>query len=291
MFHSSKEGLPSYLEDNFKQLRMFNPEIPVYFLTDREWLSSPLFKKYLVIPLSKDLFYSCKIKHFELRYQKDPSDFWTITTTRLIYIENFLKEYNLRDVYHFENDVLLYFNLSKFDCIFKKLYDSMAITVGGPDKAMTGFIYINSHEKLAGMTSFFIDVLKAFGVKGIKDRYKTDMVNEMTLIRAFSKDHPREVSFLPILPFGEFSTNFSEFDSIFDPASWGQFVGGTQSEGPGAKPTDHYIGQLLLHHPEYTVVWRENGRGLKIPYFSYDEKEVKINNLHIHSKKLSKYLS
>ena len=117
------------------------------------------------------------------------------------------------------------------------------------------------------------------------------MVNEMTLMRAYSKDFPDQLEFLPILPFGEFSKYYGEFNSIFDPASWGQYIGGNiQEKQPGLKPDDHYIGQLLRKNLDYTIIWKQNGLG-KIPYFRYDDKEVKINNLHIHSKELYKYLS
>jgi len=91
------------------------------------------------------------------------------------------------------------------------------------------------------------------------------------------------------MPFGEFSENLEVFNSLFDPASYGQLVGGTQSEGPGAKPQDHYIGRWLIANPQYSVIWKEENR-LKIPYLNYGSG-IKINNLHIHSKNLHKYMS
>jgi hypothetical protein len=118
-----------------------------------------------------------------------------------------------------------------------------------------------------------------------------DMIHEMSLMRAYSKDYPEDLQHLPILPFGEFSKNYEVFNSIFDPASWGQYVGGTTDGIPGAKPSDHYIGRLLQNNPDYTVIWKEDDQNRKIPYFDYQEKQVRINNLHIHSKNLHKYLS
>lgn len=288
MFHSG-EKLPDYLESNFKQLRLFNPTVTVYFITDRKFFSNSLFMKYEITPIDKDTFYSDKVRHFEMLYERNSSDFWTIAATRLIYMENFIQKYNLREVYHFENDVLLYYDLKQYHPIFKRLFRNMAITMGGPDKAMTGLLYIQSYKPLVRMTQFFLDVLKEYGVKGVKNVYKMDMVNEMTLMKAYSMESV-ELEGLPILPFGEWAGHYSDFHSIFDPASWGQFVGGTRSEGPGAKPTDHYIGRLLIQHPEYQVIWKEQNN-VNVPYFKFDGEEVKINNLHIHSKELHKYLS
>lgn len=273
LFHSGK--LPGFLESTFKQIRKFNPDVTVYFLTDKEWLKNNLFAKYNIEVINKDLYYSRKIRSFERKFNYPPDNFWTLASTRLIYIENFLLDSGLENIYHFENDVLLYYDLSEHHETFKRLY-TLGVTPGGPDKCMTGFMFVKNGKALADMTTFFIRLLKTYGVTGIKEKYRMDMVNEMTLMKLYVKEY------LPILPFGEFSNNFTEYNSIFDPATWGQFVGGTKKDGPGAKPPDHYIGQLLIKNPDYKVDWKD-----KVPYF----QGVRINNLHIHSKNLHKYES
>ena len=285
MFHSGKV-LPSFLDCTFSQIRLFNPAVAIYFLTDKHLGLDPIFEKYNIISLNKDAFYSNKVKEFEMLYNRKSEDFWTITATRLIYIENFLISYKLKNVYHFENDVLLYYNLKEHHATFRRLYDHLAITTGGSDKSMTGFLFIKDGDALSQMTQHFIDLLKIYGISGLKKKYHMDMVNEMTLMKIYT-----DAKYLPILPFGDYSENYMAFDSIFDPASWGQFVGGTMDGIPGAKPQDHYIGQLLDKNPDYSVVWGIDDENRKIPYFKYNGNEVKINNLHIHSKNLSLYMS
>lgn len=290
MFHSGLV-LPVFLECNFKQMRLFNPDMDVFFITDDGLRGDPVFHKYKIVSLDKDRFYSDKIHQFGSLYNNNPNDFWTIAATRLIYIENFLKEFKLTDVYHFENDVLLYYDLKEHHGKFQDLYKNMAITTGGPDKSMTGFMFIKNSDSLSMMTRFFIDILQVYGIKGTLEKYGMDMVNEMTLMRVYGKEHPSQLQDLPILPYGEFSKNFLIFNSIFDPASWGQFIGGTMDGIPGAKPQDHYIGRMLKEHPDYTVIFSIDNEGRKIPYFKYSNNEIKINNLHIHSKNLNKYMS
>jgi hypothetical protein len=207
-----------------------------------------------------------------------------------MYIANFISEQNIHDVYHLENDVLLYTDIEKLNSSFTKLYSNLAITVGGPDKCMTGFMFIKKPLALQSMIAFFIKLLKSGSIHNIKKQYGMDMVNEMTLMRVYSKGYPNLLKFLPILPFGDFADNYNSFDSIFDPASWGQYVGGTLDGVPGAKPNDHYIGLLLREHLEYTVIWKQKDKG-RVPYFKFNGQEVKINNLHIHSKNLHLYLS
>ncbi len=291
MFHSGGV-LPEFLEYNFKQIRHWNPYtgiVQVHFLTDEHLMHNPIFDKYGITVYDKNEYYSDKITDFELLYGRNGKDFWTITTTRLIYIETFLRKHNFKSTYHFENDVMIYCDLRSMHDAFRTNYKCMAITPGGPDKVMTGFMFIRRWECLANMTQFFIDTLKQYGVKGTKEVYKMDMVNEMTLMRAYSRESS-ELEFLPILPFGPYSLRFDRFEAIFDPASWGQLVGGTPNEGPGVKPKDHYIGQLLIEHPEYEVVWKSEPVGTA-PYVRFADTCVKLNNLHVHSKNLSKFQS
>lgn len=291
LFHSGSE-LPKFLECTFRQIRTFNPEVNIYFLTDERLIDADVFQTYDVLPINKDDYYSDKIRQFESEFTYDKNDLWFLAAVRLFYIENFLKKFELTDVYHFENDVLLYYDLEKYHHIFQRLYQNIAITPGGTDKSMTGFMFVRNSEALARMTQFFISALHIYGMQGIIAAYHMDMVNEMTLMKAYSLDYgSKYITDLPILPFGEHSENYSEFNSVFDPASWGQFVGGTQTWGPGATPPDHYIGQLLMAHPEYAVIWHQDEQRRNVPYFKYGTNEVKINNLHIHSKNLHLYMS
>jgi hypothetical protein len=290
-FNFDGSNLPSFIKFCFYQIRLFNPDIKIYFLTDKNLLNNDLFKKYDIVPIDKDNYYSNKIKEYETCYNYGANSFWTLAATRLIYIENFIKEKNMKDTYHFENDILLYYKLEDFHEKFKILYENIAITTGAPDKTMTGLMYIKNYESISNMTQFFIDTLKTYGVAGTQAKYGMDMVHEMSLMRFYGVEKgPNFLENLPILPFGEMSKNFNEFNSIFDAATWGQFVGGTRTDGPGAKPQDSYIGRLLVQNLGWSVKWQIED-GFKIPYFSYDDNLVKINNLHIHSKNLNLYIS
>lgn len=286
MFHSG-ENFPEHLVYALRQFRLFNPTVDVYFLTDREHLSNPLFSLHNVMVIDKGKYMSDDIHSFEVLYGRGEHDFWTITTTRLMYISNFLRETNLHDVYHFENDVLVYYSFPDLHSIFTKTYKHLAITYGGPDKIMTGMMFVKNPKALQHMTNFILSLLHQYKVRDIRKKYGMDMVNEMTLMRVYSREYPDYIRPLPILPFDDWSENYSLFNSIFDPASWGQYVGGTPDGIPGVKPEDHYIGQLLRKNLNYTVTWRDEGK--RIPYFRYDGNEVKINNLHIHSKNLHLY--
>ena len=288
MFHSGKD-LPSFLEDNFKQFRYFNPAVPVYFLTDYHHLQNPIFTKYSITAVNKDDYYSEKVTHFEILFGKPSNDFWTLAATRMLYIENFMRLRSMTNVYHFENDVLIYYNLQKHHTYLRQ-YWGMWITFGGPDKCMTGFMFIKNYKALQHMTNYWINLLSEYGVVGVKNTFKVDMVNEMTLMRIYASDAESKLRPLPTMPIPPMNHGFEDFGSLFDPASWGQYVGGTRNEGPGAMPQDHYIGQWLKSLPEVHLVWIYEDH-LKIPTLIYNNEAFRINNLHIHSKNLHLYTS
>ncbi len=277
--------IPLHLKYCVEQYYKFNDE-KLYLLTNKE----NRVKNVNIIPIEE--YHFDKIDEFNSLYNYDSNNFWTVAATRLFYIENFMKKNNIENVFHFENDVLIYEDISNIKDKFVKNYDNIAITTGGPDKSMTGFMFIKNYKSLSMMSDFFVDTLRRYGIAGTQRKYGMDMVHEMSLMKFYGVEKGDEfISNLPILPSGEFSKHFDLFDSIFDPATWGQFVGGTRNEGPGAKPQDHYIGQLLIKNPNYNVIWKVDDKNRKIPYFKFDGNEVRINNLHIHSKNLKNYMS
>jgi hypothetical protein len=287
MFHSGKE-LPSYLEFTFKQIRTFNLDLHLHFITDEKHVGNYVFGKYDVNSYNKDLYYSNKVQELERLMGRKSGDFWMVTLSRLVYIETFIGIHNLKNVYHFENDVMLYYDLKEYEKTFKNNYIGLAITKGSSYKWMTGFAFIKDYIALSKMTQFFIFILQTHGVKGILKKYPIEMVHEMSLISLYNTYEPEQLISPPTLPS---SWNFIDYNSIFDPAAWGQYVGGTTDGIPGAKPPDHDISQMLIKHPEYDVIWNKDNKGRKIPYFKIGDEHVRINNLHIHSKNLHLYLS
>jgi len=267
--------------DCIEQYRLFNSD-DLFILTDRENL------RYL--PRHKGIhhfaiedYHSDKVSRLESLLHFGPKHFWTVATTRFVYIENFMYHHNLCCIYSFPNDVLIYFDINQSQQVFKRLYGDLAITPCSPHQTIDGFMYIDNWTSLSHMTDFFVRLITRLGRDSIKKVYGHGMVNEMSLMKIYADRQPGRVGDLPILPTDEF---FSDFNAIFDPASWGQFVGGTRGQGPGFKSSMHYVGRVLIEHPEYEVVWK-----LGVPWLVYGNRLVRINNLHIHSKNTHLYRS
>ena len=124
--------------------------------------------------------------------------------------------------------------------------------------------------------------------------YGIDMINEMGLLHIYQLKNEDLMRNLPILPYEKenifLSENFKYFNSIFDPATYGQFLDGTPTNQGISIKTDSYIGDLMKTNNDINIKF-ETINSLKIPYLYLDNQYIKINNLHIHSKRLNLFLS
>lgn len=280
---------PEWMECLVRQYFTFN-DGNLYILTDRE--NMPYLPQHdKVVPVALEDYYSDKIDRFHAAYKHAVQDYWTAVFARFIYLENFLKAHGLQHIYHFDNDVLLYFNLEEHHDTFQHLCSGIAITPENSKQTSGGFMYIDSYEALAHLTDFFIEELEQHGESGLHEKYDMGIVTEMGLITEYEREYKDRILYLPVSPFGEGSSNFDEFGSIFDPISWGQFIDGTPHGHPQPVRFPHtYIGRMLEANLDYTVVWKTE-EGLRYPYFNYNGNLVKINNLHMHSKNLAAFMS
>jgi len=280
--------LPSYIDDCINQTRKFN-DCNLYLLTDAN-VDSNFMERYNVNIVNISNVKLNKLNKFYSFFGKN--NFWSVAAARFYYIEWLMKEYDIEDVIHIENDILLYHNVNDYEKKYEEIFKNMAITPCGQDKCITGYFYIKNYKSLKHMNNFFIELYESEKLQSLIKKYNIKtMINEMVLLYLYSKEFGKDyLNYFPILPYGKYSYNYNYFKSIFDPASYGQYVGGSRTEGPRVKPSDHYVGQEFINNSTCDVKF-EFVDGLKIPYFYYDDNKVFINNLHIHSKNLSKYLS
>ncbi len=115
LFHQNCTGpfisgpkLPNYLGDCLNQYSIFNDD-KVFILTDS--VNFEALEKYSqqVIPIALEDYYTDKVAQLVSLYRYPERNFWTVALTRFVYIETFMKQRGLQDIYHFENDVLIYF--------------------------------------------------------------------------------------------------------------------------------------------------------------------------------------
>jgi hypothetical protein len=290
--------LPNHLEDALWQASLFNDANEIYVIAQQKALEMPnnLTKYAHVVKaesLNPTLRHNMFIQHSILN-KSFRDGFWTLE--RFLYLDDFIQQYDLKDVFHLENDNTLYANLKELLPIFQKCYQGIGAVFDNDDRCIPGFLYIAHKEAIANLSSFFA----AQAHSGSTD---------MEIIASYKKKYPDYIQALPIIPLtyglvyplvsntGKrtnnplvFSNNIDQFNSIFDAAAIGQYLGGIDPRNGPSLPG--FINESCLFNPaNFTYEWKIDKQGRMIPYTLFQGTAYRINNLHIHSKNLTPFLS
>jgi len=199
--------------------------------------------------------------------------FWMLTSTRFFYIYSFMKKYNIENVIHLENDVLVYYNCSVLDDKLNKNYVYLPFDTF--QRNIASIMYIPNHQ-------IFKEILDRY------DHTKNDMENfsrimqQTNLIQNFPifiHDHEMmnpECDFV--------SQNYDTFQYIFDAAAMGQYLGGVDPRNQAGNTVGFINETCVIKYNNYTFLWKEEGT--RKPFIIINGKTVPIFNLHIHSKNL-----
>lgn len=286
--------IPDYAIDAIRQANLFNPDSKIFLLANESALQKYPIEKAYPIPVEsipktkehKDFIKRCTY----------PGDLWRYSAERFLYLDDFLQETQLSRVFHLENDVMLYTDLSLLLPIFD--HYKIGATFDNDDRCIPGFIYFKNAQAIKPLAKHFANYFMAFrqDMKVIADFKNTAgsyYIKPLPIIfPSYSIYYPLKsnLGHLPRNP-SQYSYNFDLFQSIFDAAAIGQFISGIDpshidNNGPG------FVNESCIFNPSvFTYEWIKDELGRKVPYLHFQNEKVKINNLHIHSKNLKKFSS
>ena len=197
-------------------------------------------------------------------FANDP--FWLTTLLRLYVVFLYSKKFNLTEFIHLEYDNLIYSELKQL----KKLKPGLYFTRVGPFCSSAGFVYCNSLEKFEQFIDRLTKLFKK-GEKTVSQFTQYDHLSEMILIDLIHNHTAGIVEYLPILPLAPGNDNYDEIEAVFDCASYGQYLGGTNNgNGKGWYGQHHYIGQQISNK-SIEVLFD------KTPYIIYNNKKIPIH--------------
>jgi hypothetical protein len=201
--------------------------------------------------------------------------FWLLTFLRMYIVFLYVKHNNIDKFVHLENDNLIYDTFN----VFKKLPSGCFFTKVGPHCGSSGLMYCNDIQKFNNVINKMLVLIKK-GEQVVRTYTSYDFLSEMILIDLLVQANIAE--YLPLFPDDKY---FELTNTVFDGASYGQYIGGTNNgHGPGWYGQNHYVGQKIndkILNINFNV---------KKPNIVYSNKEASIYNLHIHSKKLAQYV-
>lgn len=208
-------------------------------------------------------------------------NFWSVTFQRLFVLEQIILENDFTDIVHIENDIMIYENPLNFLEQFKEVSNNEKILINPliNNHSTAAYIFIPNYKAIKNVNDRMVELL-SLGESKLQELTNTTMINEMVLLNLVSKT-TNYIDFLPSLPTDE---HFDKFGICFDPASYGQYLGGTPNGfAPGFTDLRHYVGEKIFKNEVKPIF--ENHK----PYFVYNDKEYKLANLHVHCKNLNKF--
>jgi|LauGreDrversion4_2_1035121.scaffolds.fasta_scaffold283007_2 hypothetical protein len=206
--------------------------------------------------------------------------FWIHCFTRFLYIYQYMKNEDRKNIIHLENDVMTYFKMDEEFLQRFNVEKDMYIILDNPSRCIPGLIFIRSYhiwEKLFQHINYHN--------------------NDMDWLSGMFRLYPQHIDYLPIihLPLKtndiEWNHQYeSKWNCIFDAAAMGQYLGGVDPRNISGDTVGFVNTDASFPYNGYRFQWQfEND--LWVPYLVDGDKKIKIMNLHIHSKNLDRFLS
>ena len=297
--------LQVYLKDALIQSRIFNPRADIYLIANQHALDKNVFYEIFIEQNVKPIHCEklepssahCEFLNNSTLNNSFREGFWRKATERFFYLEEFMRTENLTHVFHLETDNMLYVNLQELLPVFKN-YPSIAAIFDNDNRCIPGFIYFAHAKAIICLVNFIakkakngLDDMKI--IAQYKNNFNKSAIGNLPIMtKEYIDDNQPLKNVLgnttqtPLM----YCNYIDQFDSIFDGAALGQYLGGIDPRGGNSKPG--FINERCLFNPShFSYKWLLDSKNRKVPYIFYKNKKYRINNLHIHSKNLQAFRS
>lgn len=288
--------LPEYAVDTIYQARLFYNGL-IYFIVDdmeSEYIIE-LKEKYNVIIINymdvvdRDFIHcvSNNLHRFPIINDlKGREKLFIYSFERFFILYQLMDKYNLTNAFFLELDNLIYDDPYKWEEQFNN--KDMSYMYDNKDRCASGICYIKNKDMLQKFNEYckyYICTTNKF-------------MTEMTSLYEFWELHKNDIQILPThwpsnkVPFETYMNYNTYNDTIFDSAGLGIYLGGMDphhTKGVITKGLKSIWSAIDYTHYKYN--WKIDEKGRKIPYILYNDKWIRINNLHIHSKDLKSCFS
>ena len=289
----SSNNLPKYIDHCISNIKKIDSSSKIYLSSDEE------IEYESAVTIVNSKVASSQTKEIIERniykgtnYESNP--LWKASLIRIFIIRDIVGKYDLEEVVHFDNDVLIYMKAEELHESFVK--DTVNITRLNDNELIFGYSYFNNFQTLDHLCN---KIYRLLNEEINNKNWKNNPKNEMHLLASIYKKNPEFFNILNSYP-----TKDSKY--IFDSATYGQIIGGTHTRPRRLLPykfykkgvvdnrkrflprggwldKSHYVSNKFLSDKS-RLEFKKSG-----PYLRNKEGIYKIANLHIHSKELDKY--
>lgn len=261
---------PEYIDDCIAQLKKYNFEIHLIL---SEKLHQQLKSKDIVLVKAEE-YENQQYKHFFVNRDNTFRDgFWTRTSSRFFLLNEYSKRKNLNNFFHIENDILVFDSFNKVSEALLLSNKKAFLVIDAPDRCVPSVLWFRDSQILDSLCNFI---------------YSNNSNDDMKNLNMFFKNNLETVGNLPIFPTEKYNSDnlkynnmFDVLNSIFDGAAIGQYIGGIDPRSVSGNTVGFINETTIFNVSLYKIEWVN-----REPYIIYNNKQTKINNLHMHCKNL-----
>jgi hypothetical protein len=271
-FISNASTVPEYTRISLGQARKLNPDIPIDFICLEKqeffdelsinWISQTDLSDGQAITEFNNISPFKQIQVAKTKHQS-PELFWHRAAERIFYISEYMNRSRVKNVYHFENDVLIYYPLELAD-----KSTNILITPQTEKESTFSFCYFPNARKILKLCHYFNELLANKNSELYNSGYS--FISEMSMLHLALKNDI----------VSSFPTVKSDTKFIYDPGSYGQYLGGTNLKHPaGFTDPLHIIGKKI------------QDQEIQVTFDTVPKTNNNlIFNLHVHSKELNGFV-
>ena len=265
---------PEYINDCIQQINTYGFET---HLVLSEKLHESVKDTKVILSKAED-YENNQYQNYSIKKDNNFRDgFWTRTSSRFFLLSEYSKQNNMKNVFHIENDILLFDDLKGAAEILEQDIFDMSIVIDSETRCVPSIVWFRNHQILEKLANFiFLNI------------NNDDMVN----LKLFHSLNSESVTNFPIFPTERYNSQsvkydnkFDKFSCIFDGAAIGQFLGGVDSRNISGNTVGFVNETAVFPVDKYKYIWYNTE-----PYIEHDEQKVKILNLHMHCKDLKTIL-
>jgi hypothetical protein len=259
--------------------------LPDYYLKTFEFNKPKFTDSYFlteenIIPIINDTLFKTVQELIDRKWSHYKEDlFWYNTFIRQIIVAIFVIQNNLTNVIHIEADNIIFADdITSLVNILND--DEFAYSSQGDYAAAPSPLVLKDVNAALKFINVHIKLLDR-GERELQPHvgYFYSKIMDMAFLDLIKRGNIPNFTPLPCLPYGINSINFDALGYLFDPGSYGQFLGGTNNgDGPGFIDPKHYVGKELMQK-RIDVIFDQK------PYIIYQNQNIPIFNLHVHNKK------
>jgi len=266
-------NLQAYIIDNIQHLKKHNNN-NITVITDKKF--NTLFENIAINLINvEDIIpdYVNIASKINTTYR---GGFWILASYRFIAIYEYMKQYNIVNIVHLENDVLIYTNI---DTINFHNVNKLLLTMDSENRCIPGLMFIPSNEILKKCLDIFNPNLN--DMQNFSNCYY-NLSEYIDTLPIFVENNKNAITKM-------ITKNFKHYNCIFDAAALGQYLGGVDPRNIPGNTIGFVNETCVIDYSKYEIIWK-NVNDKKIPYIVINAIEYPIINLHIHCKDLKQFI-